>query len=298
MITNFMKGTLKRNPLIAFFSLAYAISWVLWIPLYFGRFEYGWDSWEGNVWGSIRPWLGLLGALGPALSAIIVTYFIEGKNGVKLLLKKVVQWRTKKLYWLIALYFWWVVASVLALILNLSSVENVSLNIVFAIINIPVILFVLQSPVLIGMFGEELGWRGFALPNLLKRYNPIISSLIIALFWLFWHAPLAIFPAWLGHMPLEDFLLKKIILIVPLTLIFTWFYQKTKGSVLLVIVLHFAFNLTFNGFKQAIGIDEEAFQLLRDNLLIALSIFGSGIVVYYLFQMKNKSKNMTSEELQ
>jgi membrane protease YdiL (CAAX protease family) len=153
-------------------------------------------------------------------------------------------------------------------------------------------IFVIQLPLLIGMFGEELGWRGFALPKLLDKFNPIISSLILALPWIFWHTPLALFQDWLGNIPIENFLLNYILLIFPLTLIFTWFFQKSKGSILLVIIFHKSFNLTFNAYSTALNLNEKADKILLDKTTIALWIIAVVLVIYYLYQMKNKSKAM------
>ena len=146
----------------------------------------------------------------------------------------------------------------------------------------PVIIFILQMPLLIGMLGEELGWRGFALPKLLDKYNPVVSSLILALPWIFWHAPLVVFQDWIGNMPILHFLLRYILLILPLTLIFTWFFQNTKGSILLIIVLHKAFNLTFNAFPGVIGLQEETGKLLFDIMIGIFWLFAIVLVFYFI----------------
>lgn len=277
---------LTGRPILIFFLLSFLISWTLWIPLLYGHFKFGWTNWEGNVWTNYRTWLGLLGSLGPAIAAVIMTFIIDGKSGVKSLLKRVVQWRVNILWWLIAFYLWWVISSILAIVLELKPAQDVSLGFVFALINIPAMIFVLQLPLLIGMFGEELGWRGFALPKLLDKYDPVISSLILALPWIFWHAPLAVFQEWRGNLPIENFLLNYVLLIVPLTLIFTMFFQKTKGSVLLVILFHKSFNLTFNAFPAALNLDETAGKLFMDKTIIFLWIIAGIISIYYLYQKR------------
>jgi len=143
------------------------------------------------------------------------------------------------------------------------------------------------------MFGEELGWRGFALPKLLDKFNPIVSSLILALPWIFWHAPLALFQDWRGNIPIENFLLNYILLIVPLALIFTWFFQKTKGSILLAIIFHRSFNITFNSYSSALHLDEKAGNILLDKTIIALWIIAGVLVIFYLYKIKNRSKILT-----
>ncbi len=292
---NIMKKTisiLTKNPIVYFFLLSFLISWILWVPLLYGHFKFGWTNWEGNPWTNYKTLLGILGSLGPAISAIIMTYLIDGNNGVKVLFKKVIQWRENILWWIIGFYLWWIICSLLAIVFNLKPLQDITLGFVFSLINIPAMIFVIQLPLLIGMFGEELGWRGFALPKLLDKYDPIVSSIILALPWIFWHTPLAVFQDWRGNMPIENFLLNYILLIFPLTLIFTWFFQKTKGSVLLVIIFHKSFNLTFNAYSSALGLDENAGKLIWDKTIIVLWVIAVIIAIYYLYQKNKKNQKV------
>jgi uncharacterized protein len=88
--------------------------------------------------------------------------------------------------------------------------------------------------------GEELGWRGFALPRLLTGHNALVASLILGVIWALWHLPLIWTegsvmyhqPVWL---PLVDIMAKSIL--------FTWVFLHTRGSVLLAMLLHGATNL-------------------------------------------------------
>jgi membrane protease YdiL (CAAX protease family) len=282
MITKSMKTVLTRNPLYGFFFLAYAISWILWIPLLYGHFQYGWTTWEGNSWTNIRTMLGILGSLGPALSAIILTYLLDSKEGVRQLFKQMLQWRVNVVWWLIGFYSFWLIASIISSVLQLAQFQKIVFQFGFSLINIPVIIFILQMPLLLGMVGEELGWRGFALPKLLDKYDPIVSSLILAVPWIFWHAPLVVFQEWTGNSTIMDLLLRYVLLVPPLTLIFTWLFQKTKGSILLVIVFHKAFNLTFNAFSNVIGLNEESGKVLFNCVIIVLWVWAAILIMYYV----------------
>ena len=85
---------------------------------------------------------------------------------------------------------------------------------------------------------EEPGWRGFALPLLLKRYSPLLSSLILGVIWAFWHWPYAVS----GGSPwLMIFFLQQC---VPLAILFTAVYSRTRGSLLIAILLHASINTT------------------------------------------------------
>jgi uncharacterized protein len=277
-----MKAALAANPLGGFFLLAFAVSWVLWVPLLYGHFQYGWTTWEGNPWTNTRTLLGLLGSLGPAISAIVLTYSLEGKEGVRRLFKRMLLWRVGLMWWLVGLYAFWLIGSIVSSVLQLAPLQNVALQSGFALVNIPVIISLLQMPLLIGMVGEEVGWRGFALPRLLDRYDPIVSSVILALPWIVWHAPLAVFQEWTGNTPILRFLFQYALLVLPLTLVFTWFFQKTKGSILLAMVLHRAFNLTFNAYSSAVGLTEESGKRLHDGLIVVLWLWAAILVMSYL----------------
>ncbi len=85
---------------------------------------------------------------------------------------------------------------------------------------------------------EEPGWRGFALPMLQKRFSPLGSSLFLAVMWGFWHLPLIMQSGLIG---VAVYL---VLLVVPLTILFTAVYTRTGGSLPVVILLHISVNLT------------------------------------------------------
>jgi membrane protease YdiL (CAAX protease family) len=91
--------------------------------------------------------------------------------------------------------------------------------------------------------GEELGWRGFALPALLKKYSKITASLILGLLWAFWHLPYALVEgSAMSNVPLIWHLLR----ILASSILITWIFVHTWGSVLLAILFHAAGNTTAN----------------------------------------------------
>ncbi len=91
--------------------------------------------------------------------------------------------------------------------------------------------------------GEEIGWRGFALPRLLARTNPIIASLVLTFFWAIWHAlywdasgePVLTIQYWLDTF----------VRLFPATVLINWFYIRSKGSILVAGVLHAISNTFF-----------------------------------------------------
>ncbi len=92
------------------------------------------------------------------------------------------------------------------------------------------------------LVGEELGWRGYALPALQARYSAAGASLILGIMWGAWHLPMALAPATGSaavHIPLAWYLLD----IVGATFFYTWVYNSTGGSLLLATLIHTAGNV-------------------------------------------------------
>lgn len=105
------------------------------------------------------------------------------------------------------------------------------------IYNIPgfLLIFFIAGP-------EEFGWRGFFQKELQKKYNPLISAIIIALIWSSWHIPLH----YNGFYSFD--FLDRFYLSFQLGLLFTWFYNKSGYSILTVMILHTMNNLVGNVF--------------------------------------------------
>ena len=97
---------------------------------------------------------------------------------------------------------------------------------------------------------EEPGWRGFALPRLQAKFNPLVSSLILGVLWAVWHAPGRF--GGVEAKSVSDTLVEWV-LIVLVTVIFTWIFNRTKGSVLVTALLHPAMNATTKYLTGSLG---------------------------------------------
>lgn len=217
-----MKSIIAKFPLITFFGMAFIFSWIAILPLIL------------NPALPVEPFQ-ILGAFaGPTLSAIIVISITEGRSGVGKFLKRYIQWRAGALWWLLVLF---------AIL--------IMLNIVAALIIGPVILtefashialilltyfLTLVTGVILGPLWEEPGWRGFALPRLQALYHPLIASIILGILWAAWHLP-AYAGGWM-----EASFPALLVDCIAFSIFATWIYNNTRGSILLMILLHSASN--------------------------------------------------------
>ena len=101
---------------------------------------------------------------------------------------------------------------------------------------IPVVIINLTA----GVLGEELGWRGYALNLLQKKYIPLISSLIVGVIWGLWHLPLIILSGYSG-LELVYYMIAFMVAVISFSVIITFFYNKSK-NVLIAMWMHFWFN--------------------------------------------------------
>ena len=92
---------------------------------------------------------------------------------------------------------------------------------------------------LIGSTAEEIGWRGFLLPNLQKKHSPFVSSIIVGILWGVWHLNFT------GG--ITGFLLYTIT-IIEMSILMTWLYNRTGGSLILMSLWHLTFNLSSHFF--------------------------------------------------
>jgi membrane protease YdiL (CAAX protease family) len=204
----------RKHPLIAFFVLAYLLTWWTYPLLRF------------------NPLLGIPGLFGPALAAIIMAAVTGGKSGVRALLSRVVLWRVGLRWYVIALGLPTVLALATAgLSYLLGSSEFIQAGRVS----------VLDFVVFVLVVGEELGWRGYALPLLLEKRSAVTASLILGVIWGVWHLPTFVIPGTPQYgLPFAAFLL----LTIEYSILMTWVFLNTRASVLIATLFHGAINLS------------------------------------------------------
>ncbi|CUI16108.1 CAAX amino terminal protease family protein [Candidatus Protochlamydia naegleriophila] len=220
-----------RFPLTSYFILAYLLSWLVW-----GSFVLSRNGAGLLPFNSPMPFLPTvaLGAFGPSLAALIVIGMSEGWIGIRDFLKRIMLWRVR-LWW----YFFALIG--IPLIMTLGSVilpdvwtsfTPIRWDTLFAY----ALFFIYPALIIGGPLGEEPGWRGFALPRLQKRYGPLMGSIILGLLWSLWHMPIWFSGQWTK--PTIPNIALYMTWIVGVSIIMTWIFNHTKGSIFMAIVVH------------------------------------------------------------
>jgi membrane protease YdiL (CAAX protease family) len=222
-----------------FFALTYGLSWLLWIPAALSGEDVNATAW-------LIPYV--LGGFGPSVAGVIMVYRSREKEVRRDFWKRIIDFRRISVGWYLFILLVFPVLFAISLFLNsLFGNPLPSLDRLGQIGTSPLILVgMVVAGILTGPLSEELGWRGFALGRLQTRHSPLVSSLILALFWWGWHLPLFFMNGTTQHtwgFGTPSFWLFSIG-IVPLSILLTWVYNHNGQSTLAAILLHFMYNLT------------------------------------------------------
>jgi len=229
----------RRHPLAAFLVLTYGLTWALWIPLAIFR-----DA----ISGPFTSVALLIGSNVPSAVAIVLTAVGLGKGATRKLLGQLLIWRFSWRWYLVLLAPTALVVGTITLvaITRGGPTATLAMPLLNAIFFVAVMTFPGSA------FGEEIGWRGFALPRVQARRTALTASLVVGSLHGLWHLPLwlrgdadhqlSVYPAFL-------------IQALALAVIYTWLYNSTKGSLLLVVLFHTATNAPLTLVLLPLGIE-------------------------------------------
>jgi len=227
--------TLGRHPVVAYYALALILSWAVELPLV--AVQHGWI--DVPIPFSVH----YLASFGPALAALIVTALVGGRGGLTELWGRIVKWRVG---WGWAMF---AIGSPVALLfmglLVTAIVQGAwpDLRLLGQVNYLPYLgWWVLPLWLVTFGFGEEIGWRGFALPRLQKGMSASRATLILGSMWVGWHLPAFFYLDTYQSMPW--IVLPGLIFgILCGAVLLTWLYNGTGGSVLMVAIWHALFDL-------------------------------------------------------
>jgi membrane protease YdiL (CAAX protease family) len=234
------EGLFARYPLISFFVMAYALSWIAWSPWYLSEDGVGLLPYFPSPGVSqLILVAGLL--LGPFLSGFIMTGATEGRAGIRRFLRRIVLWRVGFQWYLFVL-----VGIPLIMLLGAIVVPGVlasfePIDPLSTLINyVPFFILVIFIG---GPLFEEPGWRGYALPRVQQLHGPLVGTLILGVLWALWHLPQFFTKTWDTPKGSVLDIVWFVIVATALGILYTWVFNNTRGSVLLVILAHASTNV-------------------------------------------------------
>ena len=212
-----MQGTIARFPIASFTIIAFAISWAIWLPLLIGN---GLPSHTALA-------LYYAGAIGPTAAAFLC-------SGGTPLLNRIRRWRVSAFWYATAITIPFIirgvaVAAEMGSRIELRPIESIARTTALLVFLVPL---------------EEIGWRGYLLPIMQRRYSPLAASLAVGLIWALWHGPLAW--AGVGYQQSEQpwhYMLWFTASILPISCLATWIFNGSGESVPVVTLFHIAVNL-------------------------------------------------------
>lgn len=224
------RGLLRRYPIAAFFVLAYAISWGLSLFAVPGLLPF-------TVPPLVTSLAGLLYHFGPALAGIAMAAVEAGRSGLVALLRSLGHLRVGVVWYLLIISYPLVLrlaASALGAALGGPAPTFFASQALGLPERNPLVMAVpvfLSTLILTGI-AEEIGWRGYALPRLQARHNALVASLILAALWAPWHYNPLNFAAMRAIIPWH------ILSVLGMTILMTWVYNKTGGSLGIAVLFH------------------------------------------------------------
>jgi membrane protease YdiL (CAAX protease family) len=182
-----MKSFIKRQPLLSYYILVFSISWGGILTLIGG---------PGHIPGSKEqaeqlfiPALLIMFA-GPFISGILMNFLVDGREGLRALLSRLLRWRTEVRWYAIAIFTGPILVATLLFGLSLYNPEFLP-GIMTAKDKMGSIIFGVGWGLIGGGLLEETGWTGFAVPHLRKHHSVFYTGLIVGILWGIWHFMIA-----------------------------------------------------------------------------------------------------------
>lgn len=227
----------RQHALGAYFALAYALTWACELPL--AAVQQGWVQY------SIPFAIHYLGAFGPMLAALIITGITHGRQGIRELLAGLFKWHVGMRWIFFSLGAPILMFALAGLVLYATQGMWPDLALLGEVDYLPDLgiagAFLLW--LLTWGMGEEIGWRGFALPRLQRQHNALKATLILGMFHAFWHLPAFFYKDTYMAMGLVTGIPILVVSILAAAIVFTWIYNSTRGSLLMVVLFHALFDL-------------------------------------------------------
>jgi membrane protease YdiL (CAAX protease family) len=211
---------------LRFFAVTWIVTWTLWYAASLVSFA------------PLRGLLFLLGTFAPGFVALALTARSDGRPGVKALLERLVDWEYPARWYVFAASYLAVIKLIVAALHRGLTGEWPR----FGPTPWVLMLAATFASVLIGgQAGEEIGWRGYALPRMAARLGLGGASILLGVLWALWHLPLFFVR---GADTFGQSFPLYLLQVTALSVALAWLWAKTRGSLLVVMLLHAAVNNT------------------------------------------------------
>lgn len=239
-----LKQWVARHPVLAYLILAYAVSWAIFLVPFLSKEGTGLLSYDVPP---VQVFILLVSVIGLAGSAFTVTAIAEGRAGVRVLASRLVRWRVGIVWYLVAFFGLLVIALVAVTVTYGTApigvlVRQPSLMLGF-------LVQVVLVAALVNLW-EETGWTGFMFTRLQPRYGALVAAVLVAPCFGGIHLPLLAVTDGLttGRVKPQDVPLLVVMLLavssIPVRVIAAWLYNNSRGSVLIMGLLHASLGAT------------------------------------------------------
>jgi CAAX protease family protein len=261
--------------IIIFFSLTFLVSWSLFIA----AASVSGTSHSGSIFSAFGYVIYLVGVFGPALVAVLLSWREQGRVGVLALLSQILRAPSHFAWYLFAVGYFLGVKLMAALIYRM------------VVGDWP--LFGHESFIVIGgaiifstafQVGEELGWRGFALPRLSYHFGLPLASLILGIIWAVWHLPFFFF---VGANKFGQSFPVYLVSVVALSVTMAWVYWRTRGSLLVVMLMHSAVNNTTDIVPSTVSVAANPWSVHASPIAWISTVILCIFATYFLIQMRS-----------
>ena len=259
-------------PILRFFAATFGVTWTCWIAAGAIRAK---GAETSTALAALADGLLLLGTFAPGLLAAAFVHWFEGKAGTRRLLERIFYWQVGAKWYVFAAFFFAAVKLTAAVAHRVFAGEWPRFG--------AEAWYVLAGAVMISTWvqaGEEVGWRGYALPRLTDRFGLARASLVLGIVWAVWHLPLFFIP---GMSVFGQSFPLYLLQVTAISITMAWLYWRTGGSLLLVMLFHAAINNTKDIVPSAAPGATNAFALSR-SLVAWLTVALLWIVAAFLLR--------------
>ena len=251
------KNYIANNNWWLFFLITYLISWPIWLAGYY------------LLPSDLQVLTQVIGAFGPFLAALFIISYSKGKSDLKEWLRTIFNFRIN---------IWWIVAGAIFLPFGLALIHHMIYLLLGGqsgadpgIVWLGYFAYLIPTALLSGG-NEEPGWRGYITPVLLRKFHPVITCIIIGVFWALWHLPIYLDEGWGGS---SQPIVWLIAYCIPLSMIMTWLFYRSRKSVIPVMLFHAGSNVVFQYFPMQTNVFnsvEDEFTVIKTIVYVFFAI--------------------------